>query len=305
VVIKTAFIMGYHRDDLSPITDPALLDALCSYLNTKGVTQIFLLESTNHYDRFFENRGVEQVANYFGVASNKYTIVDATRDQVEHHYQRGMAQYTISKTWRDADLRITFGKLRSHPTNMVHLTMRNMEGLSARSEEFLFTERQAHLDTALMTLLHAFPPDMALLDAFEDVADGVAGILGTAHPIHPKRLYASEDALSLDIVAMRHCNIKAPLETGTLREARQWFGAVSERSSVIGEDSLIKEFRHPRSNGYLALLSAMAFPVYSMASGRGFLFVPEMDEAAFPSTQPKTKGATLTRWMIRRLLQLR
>jgi uncharacterized protein (DUF362 family) len=305
VAIKTSFMMGCHKEDLSPITDPELLDVLCDYLRGFGVSKIFVLEATNHFDRFFANRSIEEVAHYFGLTSEKYKIIDALQDQVEHLFQRGMAQYTISETWQDADLRITFGKMRTHPTNMMHLTMRNMEGLSARSEEFLFADRQAQLDTALMALLHDFPPDLALLDAFDHVADGVAGILGTSSPLHPKRLYGSEDALALDIVAMRHCHFKRPLEVGTMREARQWFGSISENSPVYGENALMSKFRHPRSNGFFALLSALAFPVYSLASGRGFLFVPEMDTAAFPPKQNETSAEAFLRSCIRRMLGLR
>ena len=55
------------------------------------------------------------VADYFGLNSSNYQIIDTEEDQVQHQYSRGMAQYTIAKSWRDADFRISFPKLRSHP----------------------------------------------------------------------------------------------------------------------------------------------------------------------------------------------
>jgi len=51
---------------------------------------------------------------------------------------------------------------------------------------------------------------------------------------------------------------------------------------VIGTDEALADWRGPYDNELSALLSFFAFPVYVFGSGRGSLFVPEMDEDAFP-----------------------
>ena len=52
-------------------------------------------------------------------------------------------------------------------------------------------------------------------------------------------------------------------------------------------------------------LSILALPVYVWGSGRGTLFVPEMDEQAFPPLQPAGKLLRLERAAMQRLLGLR
>src|SRR5262249_38329308 len=147
---------------------------------------------------------------YFDLASPHYRIVDASEEQVPHAYFRGMAQYTVSRTWKDADFRITFGKLRSHPVELAYLTIGNVEWLGARGDEFLFLERQARRATAVMMLLEESPPHFALLDGYDQAADGLVGVMGCPRPRSPRRLYAGADALAVDLVAARHLGARDP-----------------------------------------------------------------------------------------------
>jgi hypothetical protein len=149
-----------------------------------------VVEGRNIYDEFFENRSVGEVARYFGIGSGDYRLVDGSAEQVPHSYYRGMAQYTISRTWSDADFRITFGKMRSHPIELAYLSTGNVEWMGARCDEFMFPERQAERPTAIMMLLDEFPPHYALLDAYDSAADGLIGVMGCPRPKSPKRLYA-------------------------------------------------------------------------------------------------------------------
>ena len=52
------------------------------------------------------------------------------------------------------------------------------------------------------------------------------------------------------------------------------------------------------------LLSFLAYPVYVFGSGRGSLFVPEMDEQAFPPLEPVPFHRRVLRAALRRLLGL-
>ena len=143
---------------------------------------------------------------------------------------------------------------------MAYLTLGNLEWMGGRCDEFLFVERQAHRETALMMLLDAFPPDFALLDAYEQAADGLIGIMGCPHPKSPKRLYASEDALALDLVAARHMGVSDPHRANILRAACHWFGDPSERTEVVGTDEPLSEWRGPYDTEFSTLLSAVAYP---------------------------------------------
>ena len=304
IAIKPTFMLGYDRKDLSPLTAPVLVDDLAAFLRELGCSDIALVEGRNIYDHFFQHRTVSEVAEYFGIRSENYRIVDTEEDQVQHQYSRGMAQYTIAKTWRDADFRISFPKLRSHPIEMALLCVGNIEWVGGRCDEYLFLERQADRATAVMMLLNDFPPHFGIIDAFENIPDGLVGVMGCRKPIHPMRFYAGPDALAVDTVALRQIGVEQFEASSLLRSTAQWFGGATNRIKVIGEDSPIENWRGPYHNELRSLLSIMAYPVYVMGSGRGSLFVPEMDPQAFPLISREGWLLKTTRRAVRWLLGL-
>jgi hypothetical protein len=305
VAIKASFMLGYDRRDLSPLVDPALVDELASWLRERGCGDVAVLEAPNVYDRFYRRRSVEEVAAHFGFASERYRIVDAQAEQEPHAFARGIGQRTISRTWRAADVRITFGKLRSHPCSLVHLALANLEGLGARSDEYIFAERHAHRDTAVLMVQEDFPAHFALLDAYETAADGMVGIMGSPAPKAPRRIYAAADPLALDLVVARHAGIADPRRVSLLRSACDWFGDPQSRLAVRGLDAPLAEWRGPYSTDWNAFLSLFAFPAYAYGSGRGALFVPPMDEAAFPPLEPPSLALRVTRRGLQSLVGLR
>jgi uncharacterized protein (DUF362 family) len=305
VAVKPTFMLGYHRRDLSPITDPALLSELAAFLREAGCADVSVIEAPNIYDRFFSNRSVASVAAYFEIHSPHFRHVDASADRVPHAYTRGMAQSTITRTWKEADVRISFGKVRSHPVDHALLTIANLEGLGARTDEYIFFDRQASRATSLMMLLDEFPPHFALLDAYETAPDGLVGMMGCRRPKRPLRIYAGADALAVDMIAARHIGIRNPRESGLLDAAHHWFGGWSENIEVIGPDEPIPDWRGPYSNELWALMSFFALPMYVFGSGRGLRFVPEMDVKAFPPLEAESWFLKFRRRNIRALLGLR
>lgn len=259
----------------------------------------------NIYDQFYDNRDVASVAGYFGFDSPSYSLIDSSKDQAEHRYSRGMAQYTVSGAWKDADFRISLGKMRSHPVEVVYLTLGNVEWLGARCDQFLFSERQAQRETAIMMILDACPPHFAVLEAWNQVPDGLVGVMGCPRPQAPLRFYAGIDALSVDIVAARHLGLRNPRESSMLRAAHHWFGADQLAPRVSGPDDAIDDWRSPYHNELWAFLSLVSYPIYVLGSGRGALFVPEMDEDAFPQKVPPSLTLRAARRSVRALLGLR
>ena len=86
--------------------------------------------------------------------------------------------------------------------------------------------------------------------------------------------------------------------------ACHWFGGWPDRIEVDGVDEPIRDWRGPYDTELWALLSLMAFPVYVLGSGRGSLFVPEMDEEAFPLIRRERLFLRLGRRFTRALLGL-
>ncbi len=305
VAVKPSFMLGYDRRDLSTVTDPALLVELARFLREHGAEDVAICEGRNLYDFFFANRSVREVARYLGIESPDLRVVDLAEEQEKHAYPRGMAHDTIGRTWRDADFRIAFGKMRGHPTDCCWLTIPIAEGLGPRHDAYMFLERMADRHTASMTLLNEFPYDFALLDAYDTAADGLMGIFGNARPKRPRRLYAAADALSLDLVAARHMGIRDPRSTRVLAAAAHWFGDPSRRIVVEGCDEPIRGWRHPHSDPLSTILGMIADPFYVLASGRGTLFLSAMDEAAFPSLHRTYPHVRVLRFLVRTFFNMR
>lgn len=305
VAIKPTFMLGYHSHDRSPLTDIELLQDLAEFIRDLGCQQVVVIEGRNIYDRFFQNRSVHDVAKYFGIESEHYRVADTADEQVAHQYRRGMAQYTVAQSWRDADFRISFPKIRSHPIEMALLSVGNVEWVGGRCDEYLFLERQADRATAIMMLLDEFPPHFALLDGFANAPDGLVGVMGCHRPKHLRRFYAGADCLAVDTVALRQLGVTIAQPGSILRAAVHWFGGSSREIEVVGESSPIQNWQGPYSNELRSLLSMLAYPVYVMGSGRGELFVPEMDEKAFPHLVREGWFLRLRRRAVRSLLGLR
>ncbi|MES2571708.1 MAG: DUF362 domain-containing protein [Verrucomicrobiota bacterium] len=305
VVIKPSFMLGYHRKDLSCITDVELLFRLARSLREHGCHDIAVVEGPNIYDRFYLRRSVKEVAAYFGIATPDFRLVDVSEEQVVHDFSRGMAQYTVSRTWKEADFRITFGKIRSHPIELAQLSVANVEWLGGRCDEYIFLDRQADRSTAIMMLLDQFPPHFALLEGYDCAPDGLVGMMGCPSPKPLLRLYAGTDALAVDTVAARHLGIKHPQQSSILKAASHWFGGWAERSTVVGCDEPVSGWRGPYHTEIWALLSLFAMPMYILGSGRGKIFVPEMDEEAFPSLEKVDWFTRMRRSALQWLLGLR
>ncbi len=305
VAIKPTFMLGYHRKDLSTITDTELLSELALYLRRLGCKDVAVVEARNIYDKFYKNRTVADVARYFRIESPHFRVVDSSEEQVPHEYERGLAQYTVGRTWKEADFRITFSKMRSHPVEMVYLTIGNTEGLGQRCEEFFFVERQAQRETANLMLIDEFPPHFALIDAYDSAPDGLLGMMGCPRPHSPRRIYAGADAIAVDMVAARHLGVSDPRDSSLLRAACHWFGNPSKSIEVTGCDEPVVDWRGPYHNEWSTLLSLFAYPVYQFASSRGAVFVPEMDKEAFPPIEPEGMILRLRRRSLQAFLGLR
>lgn len=297
VALKTTFMLVAHRRDPSPGVSMRVLRAAIAWLTDRGAG-VRVIDARNHYDAFFENRTVSYVARYLGLDAE---IVDAESDQVPHDYLRGMGVCTVSRAWRDADVRLLVGKLRGHPVASALLSLEAAEGLGARVDAHVFADRRAERETVVLMGLDAHPPTAALLDAYEDVPDGLMGIVGSDRPLHPRRVYGSKDAVALDAVVSEHIGSDPVRDRALVAHAIDWFGDPRAATRVEGPDTPIR-FRLPSRSARTAALSSLAMPVFRHASARGALFLPEFDEEAFRPKNRTTLSERAARALVRRIV---
>lgn len=304
VVVKATFSMGYNQQDQSPINDPRVVEALATYLHELGIRTIQVIDIDCIYDQFYANRSVNELARYFGFESERYTVVNASKDLEEHHFSRGIGNYRISKSWKEGDFRINLGKLRSHPIEMALLSINNVEWLTGNTAEFVFLDRIADRATTTSMLLEDFPPDYNVLEAYDNVPDGLLGVMGTKSPVNPKRFYFGRDALSLDLAVIKHLGHTSIPQKSSLQNAMHWFGIEDYEVTVMGENSPIKQWKSPTQTLWWTFLSFLSYPVYQFFSGRGQLFVPKMDEKAFPSSTSPGWHIRFLRYVNRKITNL-
>lgn len=293
VAIKAAFLLAVRREDPSPHVSLDLLRALVAWLEARGA-RVTVIEARNLYGRFHANRDVLGVARWLGIGD--LPIADAQIETAPHAFERGLGQDRVARSWKEADLRIVFGKLRGHPTGAMG-ALDACDGLGHPHDAFAFTARKTDRETATMMILDAFPPDLAILDAFTDVPDGLLGMMGIPDPRQPLRLYASADAVSLDAVIARHLDLRVDDES-FLGAAFDWFGDPTMRLMVDGPNTPLPGWRRPDHTRRTALLARLSMPVFHHASQQGALFVPPMDEGAFPPLAPPSPAMRAAREVV-------
>jgi len=300
VAIKPDLMMAYHRDDKSTFTEPFLVERLVDELYALGFRDIRLCESQNLYGTHYANRSVENVARYVGYRPERYRIVDLSQELVPHAFTRGMGLYEIGQSWRDANIRISFAKLKTHVNTVGALTIRNVVTVVPQFGEHIFTGRLSDLQTVMMALLHDFPPHFGIIDGYENAADGLMGFMADPTPKHPRLFLAGTDVICVDYAGLCLMGERDPARALDIRAAIEWFGDPRARGYLLGEMTPIPDW-DLAANGFTAPLAAISLPIYTALSGQGSYFAADMDPEAFPSLDT-SKTLTAVRGVLRTLL---
>ncbi len=298
VVMKGALMLGYHRRDRSNVGSPDVVDSVARYARHHGATDVVLIETPTIYDRYYANRSVHTVADYFGFTSPNYRIADASADQIPVAFDRGLVQQTISATWLNASVRLVVGKLRGDPTEIAHSCLSTMQGMGSRTDTVIHIDREIDFRTAVMMVLDLAPPDFGIIEAWGECADGPLGVMGCRAPATLSRIWASRNIVALDAAVIADIG-EDPANAVILRRARDWFGIdiTTPADEVV---PIAAAFRRRKATMFGKFVCATAYPMYMFGSGKGSLFVPEMDERAFP----QIGRSSLTTRAIRKIAQV-
>jgi uncharacterized protein (DUF362 family) len=304
VAIKPDFMMAYRTSDPSTFTETALVEELVRALRALGFRDIRVCEAQNLYSRYYENRDVASVARYLGYAEEGYRIHDLSLELEQHAFTRGMGVYAIGRSWRDADVRITFAKLKTHVNATCHLTLRTTTMVVPQLGDYLFGDRLTDLTSVGMAVLHDFPPHFALVDGYEHAADGLMGFMADPTPKHPQLFIAGPDVICVDYIGMILMGERDPTRALDLRAAIDWFGDPRERGWVLGDMTPIADWDRADSGLLSGPLVALAGPVYQAVSGQGAYFTADMDPEAFPA-KDESGGLAALRGALRTVLGYR
>jgi uncharacterized protein (DUF362 family) len=171
IVIKSNFMMTYHKRDCTTYTDPELVEYLIDQLYGAGYTNLTIVETQNTYSSYFKNRDVISVAKYVGysidekgrASDGKYSIVDLTEDAESYDYKGSLGKHLAALTWVDADFRISFAKNKTHPFCYFTLTIKNIYGTLPAQNKYLEYHKKREFDWPTIESLKHFPVHFGFL----------------------------------------------------------------------------------------------------------------------------------------------
>ncbi len=282
VAVKIDLMLAYHKDDRSTYVDPELVTRLVSLLWDHGYRRLVVCDAQNVYGRYYAHRSIEEVARYVGLIPERFRLVDLASDQETHAFAHAMGPTTISKTWRDAHARISFAKLKTHPTAIGQLTLLNTGTVVPQDGEYFFSDRLSDFAQISAAVLHDFPPHFGIIDGYENAADGLMGVIADPTPKHPRVILAGADVASVDVVGFTMMGERDPTRSPDLRAVIQLLGDPRPNLRVLGDASPLEDWDRAEVGLLSRPLSVFASPVYASLSQKGALFTAPMDAAAFP-----------------------
>jgi uncharacterized protein (DUF362 family) len=243
IAVKPNIMMFYSKDDMSVITEPALVEHLIDKIAEKGYSNIAVVESQNVFGNWFDKRDVENVADVAGYEPKKhnppkYRIVDLTMDVVAHIYKGSLGTYLAGKTWKEADFRISFAKNKTHFSCYYTLTIKNIYGTTPEQNKFREYHLDREVDEVTVDMVEEFPVHFGIVDGIWS-ADGLLGIKSDYTPKNTKTIIAGASLLAVDIVGGQKMGLN-PMRNRFVKLAAERFGKPD--INVIGDTSKYKDW---------------------------------------------------------------
>lgn len=160
-------IMGARRAENPPFsyTDPALVARLADRLRAAGIGDVAVVESR------VGPRSVADVAAMAGYTSGRYRVVDLTDEMVPFDYGGVLGRAAAGRTWRDADVRISFAKNKSQWRMFYSGSLANLYGCLPEPDKLEHYSGPGHEPSeCCRTILEALPVTFGIVDAWESGA---------------------------------------------------------------------------------------------------------------------------------------
>jgi uncharacterized protein (DUF362 family) len=238
IVIKPNFMFAYNKRDHTTFTDPELVARLVERLRNAGFEKIAVVEAQSTYGEYFDKRSVQEMAQYLGFNGEiGYEIVDMTTDAIDRQqFGPHLGDHPVSRSWRDADFRISFAKNKTHAYSYYTLAIKNIYGALPLANKF----KEYHCDRDIyhttIEYLTAFPVHYGLIDAYVS-ADGPFGIFADTRPNQTHTIIGGADLVAVDWVGASKMGID-PMISKYMRLAVAAFG--KPKINLIGDSSLYR-----------------------------------------------------------------
>jgi uncharacterized protein (DUF362 family) len=283
VVIKPNFMFAYDRKDRSTFTDPALVHHLVARLKRRGYERVKVVEAQSTYGQYFLGRSVAEVGRYLGYdGSAGYELVDLTLDEAE---QRDLGPHLgvhpVPLTWRDADMRISFAKNKTHCYAYYTLTLKNVYGSLALPNKFKEYHCNRGIYATTIDYLRAFPVHFGLVDGWLS-ADGPFGIFADPVPNETRTILGGADLVAVDWVASTRMGLD-PMVSPYMPLAVKAFG--KPEIELIGDASPWRPWLNVPV--LLSLFTNRGLDASHYFGNIFYAACAQMDETAFP---PRRQG---------------
>ena len=224
IVIKPNFMFAYDKRDLSTYTDPGLVHHLVKRLRGLGFDNLAVVEAQSTYGEYFDKRSVREMADYLGFDGKAgYEVVDMTLDADEtQDLGPHLGHHPVSRSWRNADFRISFAKNKTHAYAYYTLTLKNIFGALPLANKFKEYHCGRGIYETTIEYLAAFPVDYGLVDAYLS-ADGPFGIFADPAPNETGTILGGADLVAVDWIAASKMGID-PMISPYMKLAVEAFG---------------------------------------------------------------------------------
>jgi uncharacterized protein (DUF362 family) len=224
IVIKPNFMFAYDKRDRSTYTDPELVHHLVKRLRGLGFDNVNVVEAQSTYGEYFDKRSVREMAEYLGFDGKAgYEVVDMTLDADEtQDLGPHLGRHPVSRSWREADFRISFAKNKTHAYAYYTLTLKNIYGALPLPNKFKEYHCGRGIYGTTIEYIAAFPLDYGLVDASLS-ADGPFGIFADPAPNETRTIIGGADLVAVDWIAASKMGID-PMISPYMKLAVEAFG---------------------------------------------------------------------------------
>lgn len=213
VAIKPNLMAARKLED-QPVsyTDPQLVERLVGRLRASGIGDVAVVESR------IGQRPVADVAESVGYRGDGYRVVDLSDEMEPFEYGGVLGRSAVGRTWRDADIRISFAKNKAQWRTFYTGSLANLLGCLPEPDKLAHYSGPGHEPSeCCRTILDALPVAFGLVDAWHSGA--------WKRSLRTGAILASPSLLALDWVMGEKMELDPALNP-VVREALYRYGRV-------------------------------------------------------------------------------